>query len=979
MRGWTPRAGGAMATILLLAALVPGRACAHDDADHARPDAASGHLLPSRPVPQRAAAVPNRYYIGNDDHTDYMWSGDELAYRQAFLRMLDYYMAQAENTAGNPADAQGRFNCDGSVWVWEYEHQRTPAQFQRLVAHLRDGTITMPLNTLVQLYGAMPAEAVLRSFYYAGRLERREGLRFPLVVPMEDQTLPGGVASLWAGSGALYSWKGICNCATPVDVTSRPRDIYRFTGPDGQSVIMKWNGFFGNQSLGGYAEARDPVAAVNRMQSDPAFLARWPWSVAAAFGYGWDDLQSTTDAFVQASLQLSDASRRVIVSNEVDFFRDFEATHGASLGSYGASFGNDWELLTASMGEVTAAMKRGVEGLRTAEALATVASLHDAAFMAGRTVARDSAMLACGLYYDHSWGPGPGVSEAQRAAWQRRIQRTLTRYVDRLQADGLARLGTLVAQPPGVERHVVFNPLSWTRTDAADLAVSMPSPVHVVEVASGEEVPSQGVSVEGVARVRILARDVPSVGYRVYEVRSGAGGAFPPSASVNLPVADNAYYRLTLGGRGQLTSLLDHKDGDRELAGAGGLHDLGTGAGTIALESSGPVSTTLRVVAGGAPSHETRVTLYASGVDRVDLEGRVTENFGDEQAYAYGFVLPGMTMRHEEVGMIARVARLADGGDYANEDTRTDFLTINHFVDLSQAGRGVTLSAWDSPFFQAGNSTTTFLDRSTPAVRCVVGMPGNGATTMTGQNGDSFFLDRFALRTHGAYDPAAAMRFALEHQNPLVATPVTGDATAPLPAADWSLVSIDSPDVLLWALKPAEEGIAQGGVIARVWNLAEAPRTVALALPTVGLGSPRHVTHIETDLRAAALFGGALVDTLLRQQLRTYRLFPAGRDTTRPDGGGPGLALAAFPNPLGRQVSATIVYTLPGAGPARLALYDLTGAAVATLAAGWQDAGPHLRTWSGRRDGGAEAAPGVYFVRIEAAGRTRALKLVKVR
>ena len=195
-RGWTPRAGRALAAVLLLVALAAGRAHAHDDAGHARPDALAGRLLPSQPAPQRAAAAPDRYYIANDDHTDYMWAGGELAYRQAFLRMLDYYMTQAENTAGNPADAQGRFNCDGSLWVWEYEHQRTPAQFQRLVAHLRDGTITMPLNTLVQLYGAMPAEAVLRSFYYAGRLERREGLRFPLVVPMENQTLPGGVASL---------------------------------------------------------------------------------------------------------------------------------------------------------------------------------------------------------------------------------------------------------------------------------------------------------------------------------------------------------------------------------------------------------------------------------------------------------------------------------------------------------------------------------------------------------------------------------------------------------------------------------------------------------------------------------------------------------------------------------------------------------------------------------------------------------------
>ncbi len=886
-------------------------------------------------------------------------------------------MDQAEATAGNPSDARGRFNCDGSLWVWEYEHHRSPEQFQRLVGHLRDSTLTMPLNTVVQLYGAMPTEAVLRSLYYAGRLERRENLRFPLVVPMENQTLPGGVASLWAGSGARYSWKGICDCWTMVDLVDRPRDIYRFTGPDGQSVLMKWNTYLNYSSLGGYAEARDPSAAAGVMQNDPEFLAHWFWPVAAAFGYGGDDLQTTSDAFIQASLTLSDSTRRVIVSNELDFFRDFEANYGRSLERYGASFGNEWELLTAALGEVTASMKRSVEKLRTAEALASVVSLHDHAFMDGRTVARDSADLACGLYYEHNFGPGPAVTETQRAAWERGIQRALGRYVDQLQADALSRLGAMVGQPEGTERHVVFNPLSWTRTDFADLDVGSPGPVHVVDVTSGLEVPSQAIVVDGRPRLRILARDLPSVGYRVYEVRPGAGASFPPAASASPPAMDNTCYRVTLGGQGQITSLIDHKDGDRELVGAGGaLHDLGTGAGAVTVESTGPVSTTLIVEAGGTPPHETRVTLYAEGLDRVDIDGRITGNFGDAQAYAYHFDLPGMTMRHEEVGMIARVARLADGGDYADENARTDFLTLNHFVDLSQAARGVTLSSRDSPFFQPGESTPDFLDGSTPSVRCVVGMPAIGAVSIPDQDGDAFFLDRFALRTHGPYDPAAAMRFALEHQNPPVATRLTSGPAGPLPPTTWSLLTLSSPDVLLWALKPAEEGIDAGGLIARVWNLSETPSAVALALPSLAIADARHVTHIETDLRAASLAGGALLDTLQRQQLHTYRLIPAGITGVERQAPGPGLELATFPNPVGPQGRATIAYALPASGAVRLTVHDVSGAIVATLARGRQAAGTHFAHWSGRTDSGVQAPPGIYFVRLEAAGRARASKIV---
>ena len=68
-----------------------------------------------------AAAPPERIYIACDDHTDYYWSGDAATYRQAFLDMLDYYLDRVEATAGAPDDYQARFNCDGSLWLWEAE------------------------------------------------------------------------------------------------------------------------------------------------------------------------------------------------------------------------------------------------------------------------------------------------------------------------------------------------------------------------------------------------------------------------------------------------------------------------------------------------------------------------------------------------------------------------------------------------------------------------------------------------------------------------------------------------------------------------------------------------------------------------------------------------------------------------------------------------------------------------------------------
>ena len=964
-----------VAILLASFAMVPVHdAWAHGSASHERAEDLSQQVLPpiapAAPTAPAGGAVPKRYYIANDDHTDYEWAGDDDAYTRAFLDMLDFYMAQAEATATRPPDQRGRFNCDGSVWVREYEKHRSTAAFQRLIGHIRNGDITMPLNTLVQLYGAMPAEAVLRSFYYAGRLERRENLRFPLVVPMEDQTLPGGVASLWAGAGASYAWKGICDCATQIDAGDRPRDIYRFEGPDGRSVLMKWNASrHGNQSIGGYAEARDPSGVVDFMHGDPGFLARWPYDVGAAFGYGWDDLQTETDAFVDAAQAMNDGTRRVIVSNEVDFFRDFEQQYGATVPSFGASFGNEWDLLTASLGEVTAAMKRGVEKLRTAEALASIATLHDPNFMDRFESARDSADMACGLYYEHCFGPGPGVSESTRNAWQRRIQASLTGYVDWLAAEALSWVAAHVGAPAGVERHLVFNPLALVRTDVADLDVQTPWPLHVVDLESGLEVPAQAVTVDGATRVRILASDVPSVGYRVYEVRPGAGAAFPPSATVTLPSVQTPLYGVTVGPRGELTSVIDRRDGDHEMVSPGAAwNDLGDGDGTVEVETAGPVSTTLRVVAGGSPAHETRVTLFA-GVDRIDVEDRVTENFGGVVGPEWSFDLPGAAIRHEEVGMIARVARQRDGGDYADQNTRTDWLTLNHFVDLSRSGRGVTLSSGDSPFFRAGNSTPRTLDQNSTRIQTVIGMQVDGpGLGISNQGGDDRFLSRYAFRVHGAWDPAAAMRFALEHQNPLVAARVTGGPDAVLPERLHSLLTLSS-GALLWAVKPAEE--KGQGLIVRVWNVADSPASMTLAAPSYAMLDARSVTHIETDRGPMFHTELTLGDALAAHEMKTYRVVLASGAVVPPSTTAPSPTVSVFPNPAAARDARTIAFWVPSSSRVTLTVHDLHGSEVARIEPTVWPAGHSSVAWPAGR-----FRPGIYFVRIEAGGRFASRRVV---
>src|SRR5258708_29371927 len=121
--------------------------------------------------------------------------------------------------------------------------------------------MSVALNPLVLVQGGSLAEAVLRGMYYPGLIERRSNVHFPIAIAMEDQTLPYGLASLWAGSGAKYSWKGVCNCATQVtQLQNRDREIYYCGGRDGSRVPMKWKPPFNNsQNYWGYAPALYPL------------------------------------------------------------------------------------------------------------------------------------------------------------------------------------------------------------------------------------------------------------------------------------------------------------------------------------------------------------------------------------------------------------------------------------------------------------------------------------------------------------------------------------------------------------------------------------------------------------------------------------------------------------------------------------------------------------------------------------------------
>ncbi len=821
-----------------------------------------------------AFAQQKKIYIALDDHTDYVYTLDEEEHRKIFLETLDYYLNLADATAGNPSEYQSRWNCDGSFWLWTYEKNKSPAEFERLINRVRSGHIGAPLNALVSTYGAQPAEAVLRGMYYPGSLERRFGLRFPLVAAIENATVPLGLGSLWAGAGAKYTWRGICGCATKTPYGANRPDIYWWQGLDGSRVLMKWNYFYPYEgaAIGDYQECRFPERAVNTVETNQNFQTNWPYNVIGIFGKGGDDAKTLTDSFVTFAQTNSNANRQIIVSNQEDFFRNFEASHGASVPPHTASYGNEWDVLCASMAEVSASVKRAVEKLRGAEAIETLVSLKNPSFMRDRVAERDETWMNLGLFWEHDWTADGAIKE-QRPAWQRKIARQITGFVDNLAKDSAVALSAMIPNPSAYKRFYAFNQLSWTRTDYADVAYGETDPVYVVDVSTGLETPSQIIMLDGQRYLRVLASDIPPVGYKVFELRPGAPGNFSAAASVSGNVLENAFYRLTIGNNGALKSLVDKTRGEQEFAreiNGKFINDLGASEGTFEIENVGPVSVTIKTTASAPLNHTTRITLFRDS-DRIEIRNEINQNFSEVYTWGYSFNLDNPDTWHEEVGAVIRAKQLVQGGHYADRGARLDWQTLNHFADMTGSNNtGVTLSNADCYFMRIGNSDVLTLDTNTPQLSPLVGGQIDGSYLgIPNQNGDAKFLQRFALRTHSEYDGTAAMRFALEHQNPFVTQVITGGSG--YPETTYSLINISDPNVLLWSIKPAEEGIGQG-IIARVYNVANQATTAGLQLANP-ITNAQRTSHIETNLNSVTLNEGALPLTFAPQQYQTFRLF----------------------------------------------------------------------------------------------------------
>jgi alpha-mannosidase len=164
------------------------------------------------------------------------------------------------------------------------------------------------------------------------------------------------------------------------------------------------------------------------------------------------------------------------------------------------------------------------------------------------------------VWPDHGWGGNHGLLTDQVYRDYYTRSKTLSDQI--LGGVGSAMASRAARASDSQIPIIVFNPLSWLRTDPVEFQFRAPSGWTNLTLrdSAGKDVPYEvleGSGEGGTTRLLFLAADVPSVGYRTYYLTSSSAPAQGSSPLIGDTI-ENQFYRLTFGAGG-IKSLYDKR------------------------------------------------------------------------------------------------------------------------------------------------------------------------------------------------------------------------------------------------------------------------------------------------------------------------------------------------------------------------------------------------------------------------------------
>lgn len=457
---------------------------------------------------------------------------------------------------------------------------------------------------------------------------------------------------------------------------------------------------------------------------------------------------------------------------------------------------------------------------------------------------------------------------------------------------------------------VVFNNLSWERSDIAEVEVGFSEPnvqsVHVLNE-SGAAVPAQIVAAvrsgtNGIvqAKIAFAAEKIPPLGYSVYRVMpttEAPQDSSPVAKEGSAGELENEHLHVRLDATTGAIQQILVKDGEWEaLRGPGNVVSLQDDHGDFwelyhnldGLSSVSYTNTQHVPETGKAKfSNEYHDKPGKLTIGPVFAEFEVSHPFGEKGQFeskvrlargsrsielSTGLVNQDKYVRYQAIfpTSITRGANVQEIPFGAMERPLGVEMPAQNWSDCGNKDRGVAILNFGLP----GNVTTSdgTMLLSLMRATCITsyGFGGGyepGMSSDTGYQIGKHLNFRYAIMPHnGTWQDAQVYRAGLEHNSPLVVQKAVSHPGR-LPKK-WNVLEISQPNVVVSALKPGENG----GTVLRLYEAAgKAAKNVRIQLHS-GLKSAHEANLIEDRGRELESTDNTLTVSLRPFEIKTIAL-----------------------------------------------------------------------------------------------------------
>ena len=852
------------------------------------------------------------------------WTLYVVPHTHVDIGYTDYQGKVAENQAETLMEAAGlmknypgfRFATDGSWNLQQLMETRSQPERDEILGLIRSNKIGLPADYFNLLTGYASLETLYRSLYYTKSLSREYNLPFDYATTTDVPSYTGAYPSVLASAGIKYWAVGANQDRAPVLTHElwNEKSPFWWEGPDGKKVLFWYS--WGYSQIGRFFTL-DPTNALIH-ESLPQLLApydRPAYKPDAVLMYGAQD--ENTDLHPQLAMfatvwNQSYAYPKLRYSTFVDFFNYIDQRYGAELPTYKGDMGTYWEDGIGSDASSAAGDRHNQSDALSSEIVSTAAHVMDPKFHLPKAEVED-AWNNILLFAEHTWGAGnsisqPDTDEAVKQLAAKDNFATQAHFeLEDITNRSLYQLAHQI-QIPG-RTIVAFNGLNWKRN--ALIETDLRKNEELVDLTTHQKIPLEVMSDrENFLHVRFLASDLPSVGYKCFQVRTVSNPAPVVSSPESNPVIENKYYRITVDVQsGAIQSIFD-KELQRELVDNASPYRFGqylyvTGGGP---EDNGPTrmihpskslpvaklvvhpATKGEYVGARKTAWGYSIKLRSSDVNTPEI-GLELLLFDNEKKMEFRYTVEkSYTTAKEAVYFAFPAAVESPRFEYATQqgwvDPSRDMLkgaslewfSVQKWMAVHNSNLAVDIVPVDASLASFGDiNRGEWPEEFLPKTSTIFSYAMNNywhTNYRAGQGGT--FRFRYVMTSAERLDPAALTHMGWESmESPAVDVVANqdkvGNPDEPLPAEGTSFLEINAPNVALVTWKLAEDG---KGTILRLQETAGQTSEFTVRLPHTTIHSANLCNTVEDNLHDLDVAGNMVHLMIHPHEVLTVRLTP---------------------------------------------------------------------------------------------------------